>query len=306
MRCSWRKAGWLGLLIAFILGFTGPFEAKEIDVAYNALPFNLPSIVEKSQGFLAQEGYSVKYHSFGAGYAMSEAMAAGRLDLAPVMGATSAIIGAAAGREIKVIGVYSQAPAAFGLAARPDSLTLGDLRGKKIAVPIGTEAHLLLAKILAEEGLTLRDVQLVNLLVPDGVAALQGGQVDAAMVVEPAMSRLSQSGSIIILRDGAGLISGLTLSVTRADMAESAPIEAFKRAHARSLDYLNKNYEQALLLAGSALNLPAEIVDMVAQKYVFSGELTEKHRIELAETIQFLHEEGLIRQRLAVQDLFVD
>ena len=173
-------------------------------------------------------------------------------------------------------------------------------------MPIGTEAHLLLAKILAEEGLTLRDVQLVNLLVPDGVAALQGGQVDAAMVVEPAMSRLSQSGSIIILRDGAGLISGLTLSVTRADMAESAPIEAFKRAHARSLDYLNLNYEQALLLAGSALNLPAEIVDMVAQKYVFSGELTEKHRIELAETIQFLHEEGLIRQRLAVQDLFVD
>ena len=306
MKNFWKRAGWFVLLITLALGSAGFLEAKEIDVAYNALPFNLPSIVERTYGFFAQEGYDVRYHSFGAGYAMSEAMAAGNLDIAPVMGATSIIIAAAGGRNIKIIGGYSQAPAAFGLAVRPDTLSIGDLLGKKIAVPIGTEAHLLLGRILAEEGLTPCDVQLINLLIPDGIAALRAGQVDAAMVVEPIMSRLSQSGSIVILRDGDGLISGLTLSVTTTDLAESAPIEAFKRAHARSLEYLDSNCEQVLELASSALNLPAEIVEMVAQKYVFRVELTEKQRAELEETIEFLYGEGIIRQRIALQDLFVD
>lgn len=275
----------------------------ELDVAYNALPFNLPSIVEKSQRFLAQEGYEVKYHSFGVGHAMTEAMASGSLDIAPVMGATSTIISRAGGRDIKIIGCYSQAPSAFALAVRPGTISLADLRGKKIAAPIGTEAHVLLGKILAEQGLTLRDVQLVNLLIPDGITALQSGEVDATMVVEPVMSRLAHSGAIEILRDGEGLVSGLTLSVTTTSLAESAQVEAFERAHAQSLEYVQQNYNHVLKLAASELNLPFEIVETVAQKYTFSAELTEKQLAELEETIEFLYSEGLIRELISVQDL---
>ena len=116
--------------------------------------------------------------------------------------------------------------------------------------------------------------------------------------------RLSQSGSIIILRDRAS-ISGLTLSVTSRH-GEERPNRGVQKGPCPQSGLSQPELRGRPFYCSSALNLPAEIVDMVAQKYVFSGELTEKHRIELAETIQFLHEEGLIRQRLAVQDLFVD
>lgn len=301
----WKKGLFWVLIIMVGLGFAPFMEAQEprLDVAYNALPFNLPCLVEKTQRFLIQEGYDVHYHSFGVGHAMTEAMAAGSLAIAPVMGATSTIVSKAGGRDIKIIGSYSQAPSAFALAVRPGSFGVSDLHGKKIAVPIGTEVHVLLGKILAEQGLTLRDIELVNLLVPDGLAALQSGQVDATMVVEPVMSRLVQNGAIEVLRDGEGFISGLTLSVTTTSLLQSGEVEAYKKAHLRSLEYIQDNREEVLKLAASELNLPIGIVEAVAEKYTFSAELTNKHLSELQETMEFLYKEGLIRRRITVEDL---
>lgn len=305
LKNSWKQVGLLLWIVMVGLGLAALSEAQapRVDVAYNALPFNLPCLVEQNQKFLAQEGYDVHYHSFGAGHAMTEAMAAGSLDIAPVMGATSTIVSKAGGRDIKIIGSYSQAPSAFALAVRPGSITLSDLYGKKIAAPIGTEVHVLLGKILAEQGLTLRDIELVNLLIPDGIAALQSGQVDATMVVEPVMSRLLRNGAIEILRDGEDLISGLTFSVTTTRLFQSAEVEAYKQVHARSLAYIEENLEEVLELAATELNLPIEIVEAVAEKYTFSAELTAKHLAELEETIAFLYKEGLIRRSIAVDDL---
>ena len=74
----------------------------------------------------------------------------------------------AGGRDIQIVGVYSQHPR---LSWHRYLVEHGNELREKIAVPIGTEAHFLLTKILAEQGLTLRDVELVNLLIPDGITA---------------------------------------------------------------------------------------------------------------------------------------
>lgn len=282
------------------------FAAKKpvIRVAHNPLPFNLPSIVNQEQGLLAQEGFQVEYHNFGAGHAMTEAMVAGDLDVAPTMGATSTIVSKAGGRDIKVIGCYSQAPTAFALATRPDHLQLSELRGKTIALPLGTEVHVLLGKILAEQGLSLRDVTLVNLLIPDGITALQGGRVDGVMVVEPVLSQLLGQGKIEILRDGEGLISGMTLSVVPASLLGSEKVVAFQKSHAHSLVYMSENPEDVLNLATEKLGLSANLVKIVAQKYSFEPELTPKHLAELTETMEFLYSEGLIRSKFPLEDLF--
>lgn len=295
------------LIVVMVLasGHLAAVEAAEpvFRLAYNSLPFNLPSIIEEDLGFLAQEGFAVQYHTFLVGHAMTEAMAAGDLDLTPVMGATSAIVSRAGGRDIKIIGCYSQAPAAFGLAVRPGSITLDQLRGKKIAVPLGTEVHVLLGKILAEQGLNLKDVQLVNLLIPDAIAALQSGQVDGAMVVEPVMSHLAQAKKIEVLRSGEGLISGLTLSVAPSHLVGGNKVAAFQRAHARSLAYLAEHYEKVLALAVTKLNITPEVAGAVAKKYTFSSELTAEHLLELEENIEFLYTERIIRSRISLKDL---
>lgn len=292
------------LLLLFLLPSQVRAKGKDFNLAYNSLPFNLPSLIEHELGFLAQAGFNVRYHTFGAGHAMTEAMASGSLDLAPVMGATSTIVSRAGGRQIKIIGVYSQAPQAFALATKPGAFSLDELQGKSIAVPIGTEAHLLLAKILAEQGLKLSDIQLVNLLIPDGIGALHSNQVDATMVVEPMLSRLVSSGTIEVLRTGEGLIHGLTLSVVPSDRIQHETTLAFQRAHEKSLDYLEENYEEVLSLAVEKMNLPVGVVKSVAEKYTFRTKITEEIRLELAETIDFLVSEKIIRNSISLEDLF--
>ena len=100
------------LLLCLIVSASGwaAAETVSLKVAYNPMPFNLPSIVERNWNLLAQEGVEPEYHSFTVGYAMSEAMAAGELDIAPAMGLTSTVVARAGGRDIKIVGVYSQAP----------------------------------------------------------------------------------------------------------------------------------------------------------------------------------------------------
>lgn len=292
------------LVLVLVCGGLIFADAPTIKLAYNSLPFNLPSLIEHEMGFIAQEGYKVEYNSFLVGHAMTEAMATSDLEIAPVMGGTSTIVSKAGGRDIKVIGVYSQAPSAFALVAKPGVLDLTQLKGKKIAVPVGTEVHVLLGKILNEQGLTFADVEIVNLLVPDGVTALQSKQVDAAMVVEPVMTKLSTAGQIEVLRDGEGLIAGITLSVVPTKLKSSDKVAAFKRAQAKSVKYLNDNTDQVLALAVKELDLPPKVVETVAKKYTFGPELTSEMRAELDETIQFLFEQGLINKRISVDDLF--
>lgn len=278
-------------------------ETVSFTVAYNPMPFNLPSIIERHWGLLEKEGVEPQYASFTVGYAMSEAMAAGNLDIAPAMGLTSAVVARAGGRDIKIVGMYSQAPSAFGLAVKPGTLSLDNLRGARIAVPLGTEAHLLLTKILAEQGLTTRDVQLVNMLIPDGMAALQSGQVDAAMVVEPVMSRLQAANQIEVLRDGTDLILGMTVTVMPERMVGTPAAAMFERAHQASLRLMETDKERVLETAASELNLALELVHQIFAKYCFARDITPEVIEEIENTIAFLAEEGIIRRKVSLEEL---
>ncbi|NLY11689.1 MAG: ABC transporter substrate-binding protein [Firmicutes bacterium] len=284
----------------------GLANSASLSITYNPMPFNLPSMVEKEQKLLEQQGLKVAYSSFQAGFAMTEAMAAKELDIAVVMGATSAITSKAGGRDIKIVAAYSQAPSAFALVTRPDGIELKDLKGAKIAVPVGTEAHYLLAKILKEQGLTFNDIEVINMMVPDGVAALQAKQVDAAMAVEPVLSRLEGAGQIRVLRNGVGLISGLTVSTIRGDLVGDERVEKFLTAQQHALQFISENNEEALAIAQRDTGLPRAIIEKIAPKYNFSMEITEEVKASLEETIEFLYAEGLIQRKISVEDLLLE
>lgn len=293
-------------LVIFFLVCTGSpvLAAEQLRVTYNPMPFNLPSMVERELGFLNNGEYEIDYNMFLAGNLMSEAMAANDLDIAAVMGATSVITSKAGGRDIKIIAAYSEAPSGFALVGRSDgSLKLDELKDKRIAAPIGTEVHYLLGKILMEQGLTFGDIELVNMLVPDGVGALQAGQIDGAMVVEPVLTRLVTAGQIEVIKDGTGLISGMTFSVARGGL-EAKKVQAFVTALEQSIGFIAENPEKGLELAANETGLPVEIVKLIAPKYQFNTKITPEVIEGLNDTIEFLYEEGIISAELSVDELF--
>lgn len=313
-----RVPVWTAMVLVLLLVLAGCGEQAAEDpqpealrLAYNPMPFNVPLMVMKHQGFLDQQlaargldNVRVEYKEFDAGFNMSEAMAGGRLDIATVTGFTSAVSAKAGGRDAKVISAFSRAPAAFALVVAADKTELpADIRGWKVALPVGTEADYLLSRILEEQGLARSDVQIVNMLVPDAAAALLSGNVDAAVLVEPVLSRLEAGNQIRVYRDGTDLVLGMTVTTVWNEFLAAYPevVKAYLAAIDDSLAYMEENPEQVMDLAVQETGLPEPVAARLMTKYDFDPVITEFSGLE--DQIDFLYDSGLIGERIALEDL---
>jgi NitT/TauT family transport system substrate-binding protein len=78
--------------------------------------------------------------------------------------------------------------------------SLKDLKGRKVAVPIiAGGGAIVLDRGLAKVGMTKADVDLSELAVPNMLAALQNGAIDAAMPAEPVVVQIADQGIGVIL-----------------------------------------------------------------------------------------------------------
>lgn len=300
------------MVVLLVLGGNGlVLGAGKLTVSYNPMPLNVPSIIMKEKGFLEEAigelGLEVEFKEFLAGYQMTEAMAAGELDIAAVMGGTSTITSYAGGRAVQIFAAYGQSPAGFAIVTKSDSplKSAEDLKGKAVGVPVGTEAHFLLAKALEEAGLGFGDIQVVNMLVPDAVTALMAGHIDAAVVVEPVLSKLQTQGKVVVLRDGVGLMPGLTVMTVRREVKEKRPevVAAYLRAHTRSLQFMKEEAEETVELVAKETKLPAELIAKIMTKYSFSPEIDPELLAGLEDTASFLQQVGVIKESIDIEGL---
>jgi NitT/TauT family transport system substrate-binding protein len=76
-----------------------------------------------------------------------------------------------------------------GIAAKPGIEKITDLKGKTVAASApGTSPYFLLAWMLSKNGMSMKDVKVVNLEPGPAAQALLAGQNDAAMTYEPYLS----------------------------------------------------------------------------------------------------------------------
>jgi sulfonate transport system substrate-binding protein len=141
------------------------------------------SAVADAKGFIAKEfeGTPVKLeftYFTGTGPAINEALSNGQLDVASY-GSVPNAIGKANGLPTKI--VLSYGGTNVFAAARSDLpiKTIADLKGKKIAVQKATIIHWALIRALQENGLSEKDVTIVDLKNADQLAAIAARTVDA-------------------------------------------------------------------------------------------------------------------------------
>jgi sulfonate transport system substrate-binding protein len=115
----------------------------------------------------------------GAGPAVNEALANGQLDIA-LQGDLPSVIGRANGLRTRIV-MASNVNTPIYLAVPPDSgiRSVRDLRGRTVAWHRGTNLHLVVAKVLAANGLTERDLRVVNMDFAAADAALASRNVEA-------------------------------------------------------------------------------------------------------------------------------
>ena len=304
------------LLSLFLLAFAGcgskaasgsstPPPAKKLEsirMTYVKSPLNIPSILEKKdkifENAFQADGTSIAYSDLDAGPKQTEAMAAGKMDICHALGGTSAILAAANGIDLKIVGIYSRAPEAFMLMVKDSSIqSMQDLKGKTIAGPKGTILHQLLLAALKKAGMQADDVQFVSMGIPQAAAALAGGSADAALLAGPATLKMQNEGCRV-LTTGKGLLDATIVIAMRSDFIRDYPDAAkkFMDTHAQVVAGYAAKPESAYAAAAAETGLSEEQVRTMAKWYDFDPSIRAADIMDLEETQDFLVQTGMLEK----------
>ncbi|WP_263260552.1 ABC transporter substrate-binding protein [Pseudomonas sp. RIT-PI-S] len=126
-------------------------------------------------------GTEVQWFFFkGAGPAVNEALSNQQIDFA-YEGDLPQVVARANGLDTRLLAaIGTRANVYVAVPKGSDIHTLADLKGKKVAIFRGTNAHLVAINVLGTEGLTERDLKVINLDTGSTLAALAAKGVDAA------------------------------------------------------------------------------------------------------------------------------
>ncbi|HEV2553209.1 MAG TPA: NrtA/SsuA/CpmA family ABC transporter substrate-binding protein [Bosea sp. (in: a-proteobacteria)] len=291
----------LGLAAAMLLGPAAAADKpKTVRITYVTAPFNVPSIVMREKGFLdeafAPFGIRVENPVITSGAQQTQAIAAGEIDIASVLGGTSAILAAANGVPLRVVAAYARSPKAYFLMTRADGpTTLAGLKGKKIAGPKGTVLNQLLVAALASQKLTLADVEYINMDLPAARAALLAGQVDVATLAGANVTLVEKAGGRA-LASGDGLIKPTTVIGARTGFLEQHPdlVDAYFAAHRKALDFMAKHPEEALAIAAREQKISLEDARAQLPLYDFNPTMTDADVANLTADQSFMIEAAML------------
>jgi NitT/TauT family transport system substrate-binding protein len=175
---------------------------------------------------------------------------------------------------------------ADGMVVRGDIAKIADLKGKTIAASTpGTSPYFFLAWILKENGLTLKDVKVVNLEPGPAAQAFVAGQNDAAMTYEPYLSTVRAApdkGKIIATTLDYPAVMD-TFGCTPAFLKDNPDAaKALATSYFEALDMIKADPEKAYGIMGADVKQSAEAFggsakflewqDKAANQKFFEGE----------------------------------
>jgi len=147
-------------------------------------------------------GWEVEWRKFAAGTDVIAAMASGDVVLSE-LGSSPLAIAATQGVDLQLIAFSDIIGTAESLIVSNDSgiNALADLKGKRVAVPVGSTAHFSLMGALQHEGIDQNDLTIIS-MPPDQIAAAWGqGAIDAAWIWQPVQSEILKTGKLLIGAD---------------------------------------------------------------------------------------------------------
>ncbi|MFV3129046.1 aliphatic sulfonate ABC transporter substrate-binding protein [Niveispirillum sp. KHB5.9] len=141
---------------------------------------------EFDKALLKAGAAKVEWVEFASGPPLLEALAVGGIDLGGT-GDTPPIFAQAAGAPLVYTAVQKLSGKAGGILTPANSglNSIADLKGRKLAFTRGSSAHNIAVVALERAGLTLDDVEVVNLGPADAAAAFTQGGIDGWVIWDP-------------------------------------------------------------------------------------------------------------------------
>ena len=281
----------------------GGGKSDEVHIAIQPSAAFIPLYVAKEKGWIEEAlepmGVKVTWNSFESGPPMNESLLSGDSDIG-VIGDVPTVMVAAPDNDVEVIAIAAQAADSYAILVPADSDIQGaaDLKGKRVATTFGSTGHNMAQKYLNTAGLTIDDIELVNIAAGDAASVLSKNQAEAVSIWEPNVTRLTADGSVRILVSGSECgLAGTNAIVARSKFAAASPevITAILGQYKRAADAIPDLDMNTVFAVAKALNVTGEQMDQIIPKFKYTVEITEADMAALNDTIAFLNENQILR-----------
>jgi len=277
---------------------------QTVNISYIITPFNLQIMVMKEQRLLEQAfaplGVNVRWHVLNSGAAQTMAMAAGSLDIAPVINSASVILANAAGNPVEIAALVCRPKQTFALMVGPRGpRNIRELRGKTVAGAKGSVLHQMLIAALVKEGMKASDVKFIQMDLAEARSALLANRVDAALQTSSLIIRNEEAG-MRTLFTADGYINPLLFTAVRPAFAKNYPelLRLYLDVQEKAYDWINANPAEAVEI-GSRIHQISKEDGMKLYQWSGLAKVMEAEDVSSLEAdVDFLYQQNMIEQKI--------
>lgn len=254
-----RVGATLGFGLAAFLAAGGAQAQTKVNIGISGWTGFAPLVLAKEAGIFAKNGLDVTIKKIPQ-KDRHLAIASGDIQCAATTVETW-IVWDAAGIKTKQIFQLDKSYGADGMAVRKDVAAIKDLKGKTVAASApGTSPYFALAWMLKENGLSVKDVKVVNMEPGPAAQAFIAGQNDAAMTYEPYLSTVRDkpdAGKIIATTLDYPMVMD-TFGCTPAFLVNEKAAAALTQSYFEALDMIKKDQAKAYEIMGADVKQTGE------------------------------------------------
>jgi sulfonate transport system substrate-binding protein len=238
----------------------------------------------------------------GGGPVANEAMIAGAIDIIHAIGDQPMITGIVAGTNAKALATLSRQTSTQGIYVAADSpiKTVEDLRGKAVAVAVGTFTHKCVIGVLEDYGIREEDIDLVNLpSINEDMAALESGDIVGFAGNFSATYTYIQEGRLRQLVDFENHPAYTFLVVNNGFINKYPEVtQRILNVVVRTQKWANENPEEAARLVADYTGQDYEAVLELRRQVDFNPDITDADVAQFKFTYDFLDKHDFISKRL--------
>ncbi len=251
--------------------YTGPVE--KITLAAYAGDTGALVYIAQEQGYFADNGLDVTIEDYEAGKLAADALLAGEADIS-----TSADFVLASYSfehdNLRVLGTVALANTVELVTRKDTGINQpSDLKGKKVGVTEKTVGEFFLGTFLTFNGLSVRDVKIVDLKPSEIVDAVVNGDIDAGFTWEPNIFKVkSRLGANTISWPGQSGQDFYFILLTKEKFIEENPqvIQRFLQALIRAEEFIKENEAEVKKLFATKFSYESSYIDYSWQRNDFT------------------------------------
>jgi taurine ABC transporter substrate-binding protein len=240
---------------------TASVNAGSINIGYENNGAD-PSIISVANGYFQKElGSSVHLTLFSSGPAALSALASGDLPFMCGLGFPPVIAAIAKGVPLQVVFNQERYTKDAGLVVKTSSgiKSVAQLKGKTVAIVIGSQSSFELADFVKAAGISLSSVHQLNMTPPEMQSAWTTGAIQAAIVWDPVFDFLSSHGGTVLATDANLPANATSFNICVANKSyaasHAAVAAAFEKALGDGASYLDANPTKALSVMAKAAGI---------------------------------------------------